>query len=131
MIVVDASVWVDYFNGAATAEVEALDAMLGEARVIVGDITLMEVLSGFRRDRDFREASELLDACEYRSMVGRDVALRAATNYRALRKRGVTVRKTIDVLIGTYCIAHSLPLLHRDRDFDPLEEHLGLHVWRA
>ena len=131
MIVVDASVWVDYFNGTPTPEADALELILGEDRIVVGDLTLAEVLSGFRLDRDFRKAGELLDTCEYRSMVGREVALQAASNYRALRRRGVTVRKTIDVLIGTFCIINQLPLLHRDRDFDALEEHLGLIVWRA
>jgi hypothetical protein len=131
MIVVDASVWVDYFNGAPTPEADALDAILDRERIIVGDLTLAQVLSGFRLDRDFRRAKELLEACEYRSMVGRDVALQAASNHRTLRKRGTTVRKTIDVLIGTFCILNDLPLLHRDRDFDPLEKHLGLKVWRG
>ena len=130
MIVVDASVWIDYFSGTSNREADALDSILGEEQVIVGDLTLTEVLSGFRRDRDFRLASELFDTCEYRSMVGRDIAIKAAGNYRTLRARGVTVRKTIDVLIGTFCLVNDLPLLHRDRDFDPLEAHLGLRVWR-
>jgi predicted nucleic acid-binding protein len=130
MIVVDASVWVDYFNGISVPEADALETILDEERVVVGDLTLTEVLSGFRSDRDFRKAGELLDTCEYRPMVGREVALQAARNYRVLRRRGVTVRKTIDVLIGTFCIMNELPLLHRDRDFDPIEMHLGLRVWR-
>jgi predicted nucleic acid-binding protein len=130
MIVVDASVWVDYFNGTPTAEADALDAILDQERIVVGDLTLTEVLSGFRRDSDFRRAKELLDTCEYRHMVGREVAVEAASNYRVLCKRGATVRKTLDVLIGTFCILNDLPLLHRDRDFDPLEQHLGLRVWR-
>jgi hypothetical protein len=131
MIVVDASVWIDYFNGTSSSEANALDAILDRERVIVGDLTIAEVLSGFRRDRDFRTARELLDTCEYRSMVGREIALQAANHYRALRAAGVTVRKTVDVLIGTFCIVSGLPLLHRDRDFDPIEAHLGLRVWRA
>jgi predicted nucleic acid-binding protein len=130
VIVVDASVWIDYFNGTPTPEADALDAILDTDRVIVGDLTIAEVLSGFSSDREFRLARDLLDHCEYRSMVGREIALEAAGHYRALRRRGVTVRKTIDVLIATFCIVNSLPLLHRDRDFEPMETHLGLIVWR-
>ncbi|MCW5622548.1 MAG: PIN domain nuclease [Burkholderiales bacterium] len=131
MIVVDASVWVDYFNGVSSQETDILEGILGQERVIVGDLTMTEVLSGFRLDGDFRKAHELLASCEYMDMVGQDVALEAARNYRILRRRGVTVRKTIDVVIGTFCIVNALPLLHRDRDFDPMEMHLGLRVWRA
>jgi predicted nucleic acid-binding protein len=131
MIVVDASVWVDFFNGKPSREAESLAALLGKERIIVGDLTRTEVLSGFTLDRDFRRASALLEACEYRSMVGQYVAVKAASNYRVLRKKGITVRKTIDVLIGTFCIINELPLLHRDRDFEALEEHLGLSIWRV
>jgi predicted nucleic acid-binding protein len=131
MIVVDASVWIDYFHGTPNPETDALDAVLAEERVVVGDLTLAEVLSGFSSNRDFRLARELLDRCEYRSMVGREIALEAANHYRTLRRRGATVRKTVDILIGTFCVVNALPLLHRDRDFDPMEKHLGLSVWRA
>jgi predicted nucleic acid-binding protein len=131
MIVVDASVWIDYFNGTSNAQADALDAILGEERVIIGDLTFAEVLCGFRRERDFRAARALLETCELRGMVGREVALGAAMHFRTLRKAGVTVRKTIDVLIGTFCIVNDLPLLHRDRDFDPMENVLGLRVWRG
>lgn len=131
MIVVDASVWIDYFNGTSSPEADALDAILDDDRVIVGDLTVAEVLSGFKLDRDFRTARDLLANCEYRPMVGREIALPAAKHYRKLRREGVTVRKTIDVLIGTFCIVNDLTLLHRDRDFDPIETHLGLRVWRS
>ncbi len=131
MIVVDASVWIDFFNGRPTTEAEALNQLLGERPVVVGDLTLAEVLSGFRQDADFRKAKSLLESCEFRQMVGKEVAIEAAGNYRRLRKRGITIRKTIDMLIGTFCIVSSLPLLHADRDFDALEEHLGLVVWRG
>jgi len=131
MIVVDASVWIDFFNGQPTWEVDALSDILGERLVVVGDLTMAEVLSGFRQDTDFRRARLLLEICEFRGMVGKEVALQAASNYRRLRRNGITVRKTIDVLIGTFCILNSLPLLHSDRDFDALEEHLGLAVWRG
>jgi predicted nucleic acid-binding protein len=131
MIVVDSSVWIDFFNGQPTSEADALSELLGQRPIVVGDLTMVEVLSGFRRDEDYRKARALLESCDFRPMVGREVALAAANNYRHLRKMGVTVRKTIDVLVATFCIVNHLPLLHCDRDFDALEEHLGLAVWRA
>lgn len=131
MIVVDTSVWIDFFNGQPTAEADALSELLGERPIVVGDLTMTEVLSGFRQDADFRKARSLLESCEFRPMVGNQIAIEAAGNYRQLRKRGITVRKTIDILIGTFCIVNRLPLLHADRDFDALEEHLGLVVWRG
>jgi len=131
VIVVDTSVWIDFFNGRPTPEADALNELLGERPIIVGDLTMAEVLSGFRADSDFRKARSLLERCEFRPMVGKAVAIDAAGNYRLLRKRGITVRKTIDVLIGTFCILNRLPLLHADRDFDALEEHLGLVVYRG
>jgi len=131
VIVVDTSVWIDFFNGRPTPEADALHDLLGERPIIVGDLTIAEVLSGFRADSDFQTGQSLLESCEFRPMVGKVVAIEAAGNYRLLRKRGITVRKTIDVLIGTFCILNRLPLLHADRDFDPLEEHLGLIVYRG
>jgi predicted nucleic acid-binding protein len=131
VIVVDTSVWVDFFNGRPTPEADALNELLGERPIIVGDLTMAEVLSGFRADSDLRKARSLLERCEFRLMVGKAVALEAAGNYRLLRKRGITVRKTIEVLIGTFCILNRVPLLHADRDFDALEEHLGLLVYRG
>lgn len=127
MIVVDTSVWVDYFNGAATPKTDLLDDLLGRERIITGDLILAELLQGFRLERDFRAARALLSRLEYRDMVGRDVAVDAARHYRALRARGITPRKTIDVLIGTFCLRNKLPLLHDDRDFEPMERWLGLN----
>ena len=131
MIVVDTSVWIDFFNGRPTPEADALNELLGERPIIVGDLTMAEVLSGVRADSDFRKGQSLLESCDFRPMVGKAVAIEAAGNYRLLRKRGITIRKTIDVLIGTFCILNRLPLLHADRDFDALEEHLGLMVYRG
>jgi predicted nucleic acid-binding protein len=128
MIVVDASVWIDYFNGRPTPETDKLDALLGQEPLIVGDITLTEVLQGFRSDAHFRKALALLGALEFREMLGRDAAIESAHNYRRLRTKGVTVRKTIDVMIATFCIRHGHELLHADRDFDPMERHLELQV---
>jgi predicted nucleic acid-binding protein len=126
MILVDSSVWIAYFNGQKTAQSERLDVSLGNTPVVMGDLILTEVLQGFQHDRDFRTAKNLLLRLPFMPMGGQAMALESAANYRFLRKRGVTVRKTIDVMIGTFCIQHRLPLLHDDRDFDPMVEFLGL-----
>ena len=128
MIVVDSSVWIDHFNGAATRETEILDTLLGVEPIVIGGIILAEVLQGFRNDRDFRRARTALDTLIFEPMTGRDVALASARNFRALRARGVTVRKTIDMLIATFCMERGHLLLHSDRDFDPIAEHLGLET---
>ncbi|MCH7794514.1 MAG: PIN domain nuclease [Proteobacteria bacterium] len=128
MILVDSSVWIDYFNGLATSQTDRLDELLGSDLLLTGDIILAEVLQGFRDDRDFRRAKRALDGLEFRAMLGRDIALKSAANYRALRTQGVTVRKTIDMLIATFCIENGHELLHADRDFDPIERHLGLRT---
>lgn len=128
MIVVDTSVWVAYFNGNTTPESELLDRLLGEQPLVIGDLILTEILQGFRLDAAFRRAQRLLGALEFREMVGRRVAVASARNYRTLRARGVTVRKTIDVIIGTFCILNGHRLLHCDRDFDPMERYLGLRI---
>ncbi len=131
MILVDTSVWIDYFNGRTTPETELLDRLLGAERLLTGDLIFAEVLQGFRSDFDFDRASRLLGVLEFRPMVGRDIALASAGNYRKLRARGVTVRKTIDTIIATFCIARRHQLLHCDRDFDPFERYLGLRVVRV
>ena len=128
MILVDSSVWIDYFNGVATRQTDRLDELLGSDLLLTGDIILAEVLQGFRDDRDFRRAKRALDGLEFRAMLGRDIALKSAANYRALRTQGVSVRKTIDMLIATFCIENGHELLHADRDFDPIERHLGLRT---
>ena len=126
MILVDSSVWIDYFNGTVTDKTDWLDSALGDKEIIVGDIILTEVLQGFQTDYDFRTAQNLLLNFPFMEMVGRDLAVKSAMNYRHLRKQGVTVRKTIDVMIGTFCIHYRFSLLHDDRDFEPMEEHLKL-----
>ena len=130
MVLVDTSVWVDYFNGLETPRTDRLDQLLGSGRLLTGDLILAELLQGFAKDADYRTARRLLLELPCAELVGRDNALRAADYYRRLRKRGVTVRKTIDVLIGTYCIQHGHELLHADRDFDSMQRHLGLRVLR-
>jgi predicted nucleic acid-binding protein len=123
---VDSSVWIDYFNGEKTAQTDWLNSALGNTPIIMGDLILTEVLQGFQSDRDFRTAKNLLLRLPFMPMGGQTLALESAANYRLLRKKGVTVRKTIDVMIGTFCIHYRLPLLHDDRDFDPMAKFLGL-----
>jgi hypothetical protein len=126
MIIVDTSVWVDYFNGKRSEETDSLDTMLGNQEILLGDLILTEILQGFQEDRLFREAQNMLESFPVVAMFGMQFAIKSAANYRTLRKRGVTVRKTIDVMIGTYCIEKHIPLLYTDRDFDPMVRHLGL-----
>ena len=128
MRVVDSSVWIDYFNGKRTKQTSLLDSFLGNELIVIGGIILTEVLQGFRNDKDFNKAKQLLGSVIFREMLGEDLAIKSAKNYRRLRKKGVTVRKTIDVMIATFCIANNLPLLHDDRDFRPMERHLNLKV---
>lgn len=126
MIVVDTSVWVDYFNGRNTPQTDRLDALLGVEPLAIGDLILAEVLQGFRRDADVTRAKELLLALAVFDMLGVENAIRSAGHYRALRKRGLTIRKTVDVIIATFCIVEEHALLFSDRDFLPFVDHLGL-----
>ena len=126
MIFVDSSVWIDYFTGKNTPEAEKLDSLLGEEPIAIGDLVLTEVLQGFRADKDFRKAKELLMSLTVVNILDTTIALKSAANFRALRKRGVTVRKTVDTIIATYCIENRLPLLHSDKDFRPFHKHLKL-----
>jgi predicted nucleic acid-binding protein len=128
MILADSSVWIDYFNGQVTPETDVLDDLLGREPILTGDLILAEVLQGFRRDVDYRKARTLLETLELRTLGGRQIAIAAADNYRALRRKGITPRKTVDMIIGAYCLVHELELLHADRDFDVLEKELGLLV---
>ena len=130
MILVDTSVWIDYFNGTINAETERLDGLLGSGSLLTGDLVLAELLQGFNRDADFRRARQLMESLPCVDLVGRELAIRAAEHFRQLRRRGVTMRKTIDVLIATYCITNDHALLHRDKDFAVFEQHLGLQVVR-
>lgn len=126
MILVDSSVWIDFFRGTTTPQTDRLDALLSSQPLAVGDLILAEVLQGFSSERDFNQARRLLTSLEVITLGGQDVALQAARNYRLLRAQGVTIRKTIDTIIATRCIEDDLPLLYSDRDFDPFVEHLGL-----
>ena len=129
MILVDSSVWISYFNGISTWQTDLLDSCLSDIPVVMGDLILAEVLQGFKSDKDYEAAKDLLGALPFRQIGGYNVAIQSAQNYRVLRKSGVTVRKTIDVIVGTFCIMEGLPLLHDDRDFDPMVSHLSLKTF--
>ncbi len=126
MILVDSSVWINYFNGKMTWQTEILDQMLQQVPIYTGDLILTEVLQGFRKDSEYKKAREVLSILPCKQLGGYDIAIQSAENYRTLRKKGITVRKTIDIIIGTFCITENIPLLHDDRDFDPMKEHLSL-----
>jgi predicted nucleic acid-binding protein len=128
MIVVDSGVWIDYFNGIDSAETERLDALLGVTPLAVGDLILMEVLQGFRNDSHYKSAKQLMTSLTVVEMLGQKLAVKSADNYRALRARGITIRKSVDVIIATYCIEYDCPLLFVDRDFPHFAQHLGLRV---
>ncbi|NJL45180.1 MAG: PIN domain nuclease [Leptolyngbyaceae cyanobacterium SM2_3_12] len=126
MILVDSSVWVDYFNGQSTPEVDYLDQLLGSQPLAIGDIILTEVLQGFRQDSDYANAKQSLISLTIFNLVNTKLALKSAENFRYLRKRGLTVRKTIDVIIATFCIEERHVLLFSDKDFIPFINYLGL-----
>jgi len=126
MILVDSSVWIDYFRGVSTRQTGRLDILLGAEPLAIGDVILTEVLQGFVHERAFNQALGLLTSLTLVEVGGQEIAIQAARNFRTLRVRGVTVRKTIDTLIATCCIERGLPLLYSDRDFEPFVEHLGL-----
>lgn len=126
MILVDSSVWIDYFTGKNTPTADRLDSLLGDELVAIGDLMLTEVLQGFRADRDYRQARKLLLSLSVLNILDTAIALKSAANFRVLRKQGITIRKTIDAIIATYCIENGVPLLYSDKDFEPFREHLGL-----
>ena len=130
MILVDSSVWIDYFKGTITAHSEKLDRLLGDELLAIGDLILTEVLQGFGDDRDFNAARKMLTSLVVVELGGQEIAIQAAKNFRALRVLGVTVRRTIDTVIATRCIESGYRLLHNDRDFEPFAKHLGLLVVR-
>jgi predicted nucleic acid-binding protein len=128
LILVDTSVWIDYFKGTITTQTQLLDSLLDHEFLAIGDLILTEVLQGFTNDRDFNEATKMLTSLIVVELGGQEIAIQAANNFRALRNLGVTVRKTIDTVIATRCIESGYDLLHNDRDFDPFAKHLGLRV---
>lgn len=128
MILVDSSVWIDYFRSADTPQAAVLDSIVGRRALAVGDLIVAEVLQGVRDDHQFQQVKRAFEAFAHVDLVGYDLAIKASENYRFLRAKGITVRKTIDTLIATRCIEDDLTLLHADSDFLPFHQHLGLKV---
>lgn len=128
MILVDSSVWIDYFRGSITPQTEKLDRLLGKEPLAIGDLILTEVLQGFTDGREFERALKMLSTLTVVELGGREVAIQAARNFRALSALGVTVRGTVDAVIAARCMESGYDLLHSDRDFDPFVKHLGLRV---
>ena len=126
MILVDSSVWIDFFNGVPTPETDRLDALLGQDDVATGDLILVEVLQGIRHDSDFRAVKRALSEFPSFDLLGRERAARVAMRYRRLRRNGVTIRKTVDVVIASFCVDEGVRLLFSDRDFLPMVKYLGL-----
>ena len=126
MIVVDSSVWIDFLNGRNAPHVRSLQAALGVEEIVVGDLMLCEVLQRLQSEREAKEIETILRRFEVRTMAGAEIAVVAARNFRELRRLGITIRKTIDMLIGTWCIENRLPILHNDSDFRPMARYLGL-----
>lgn len=126
MILVDSSVWIDFFRGLSTPQTDKLEELLDSDELGIGDLVLTEVLQGCKLDKEFNEVRRLLSRLEFVVLGGDDVAVEAARNYRKLRSLGLTVRGTVDVVLATRCVVSGYRLLHSDRDFDPFEQHLGL-----
>jgi predicted nucleic acid-binding protein len=129
MILVDPSVWIDYFNGVKNWHTDKLDENLSNQEILLADIILTEILHGFDRDIDFKKAKQALDVLNCVQLGGKLLAVKAASNFRFLRSKGVTIRKTIDMLIGSWCIHHGMELLHNDIDFDHMALHLPLKIY--
>jgi len=130
MIVADTSVWIDYVKGIIAPHTDLLDYELLNDRIVTGDIIIAEFLQGFRDDKDYEKARQIMDSLVYYDFLGYKNAYKTAENYRTLRKHGITVRKTVDVIIATFCIENDFELIHNDHDFDPMESILGLRVRR-
>lgn len=128
MILVDSSVWIDFFNGRDSRETDLLALLLRRRILLTGDLILAEVLQGFRQERDMEAARRALLSLPCADMVGQEMALASANNYRLLRRQGITARKTVDVIIATFCIRNGHVLLYADRDFEPMIEYLGLRT---
>lgn len=126
MILVDSSVWIDYFNGVETKQTNFVYQGIGAIEFAIGDLIYGEVMQGFKADRDFQIGHDFFEDIPFLLLVDKELALKSAQNYRFLRKKGITIRKTIDTYIATYCISKNIPILHSDKDFEPFVEHFGL-----
>lgn len=130
MIFLDSTVLIDYFNGKSNWQVEKLESILGQELIVIGDYVLTEVLQGFRSDKEFQKAKTILLFFPCFDIAGKEIAIQSAKNFRYLKKQGITVRKTIDVIIATFCIENNFTLLHNDKDFIPFEKYLKLQVYK-
>ena len=128
MILVDTSVWIDYFNGTENWQTTYLDQALTELTVLMGDIILAELLQGFKKDLDYQQAKDALNHLECVVLGGKEIAVKSAINFRFLKSKGITIRKTVDMLIGTCCLESDIALLHNDRDFDQIARFLPLKI---
>jgi predicted nucleic acid-binding protein len=128
MILVDSSVWIASFRGALTRETARLKAITDPAEIILGDIVMLEILQGAVSDSNAANIQKRLGMFGVVALLSPEIAVKAAANFRKLRSKGITIRKTADLIIGTYCMEHGHSLLHADRDFDPMAEHLGLRI---
>ena len=128
MILVDSSVWIDYFNGVDNPQANYLYDNLGSEVFVTGDLIMLEVLQGFGSDKDFETGRRIMESLPFFSLCGKEVAIATSKNYRILRKKGITIRKTIDMVIATFCIENRIRLLHNDKDFLPLQEFAGLEA---
>lgn len=128
-LLADTSVWVDYLRGSRGKGAEALDRALGHHSILLGDLVLVEILRGVPDEKTAHLVKSALDQFDTVELGGKAIAVAAAEHYRLLRSKGVTVRGTVDLLIGTWCIAHDIPLLHADRDYEAMEKWLGLRRW--
>ena len=126
MIIADTSVWIDYFNGKVDSYTDELDKQFNEGNVVLGDLILLEILQGIKSDKEYNKTKKILETLDQYEMLGHNMVTRCANNYRQLRKQGMTIRKTADVIIATFCIENKIPLLFTDRDFKPFVEHCGL-----
>ena len=126
MVLVDTSVWIDYFRGRDSPQTNKLDELIDDERIATGDLIIAELMQGFRTKSQIVAARNIISRLEYFDLVGKDIAFKAAENYRFLRKEGIAIRKTIDIVIGNFCIENGFKLLHADRDFEPMTEYLGL-----
>ena len=126
MILADTSIWIDFFNGKITPETNMLDKALAEGNVIIGDLILLEVLQGIKNDNEYKKTLKALETLDSFELFGKTMVLDCAKNFRKLRKKGLTIRKTADLIIATFCIKNKIPLLYSDRDFIPFSKHLGL-----
>lgn len=126
MVIVDTSAWIEYFQDGLPDVADKVDLCLGQDLVGIGDLVYCEVMQGIRSPRESRDVSSLLLSLPRFNMVGFGIAEKSAANYRLLRSKGVTVRKTIDVLIGTFCAEHDIQLIHNDSDFDLMAKYIGL-----